>query len=570
MKQSNVFGNSEVIAKAYGIDLGTTNSAIAEHVGPGVAEIIPLETSNGKTMPSCVMWLGGDNWVVGDEAYKNRHKKNVAYSMKRMIGTKEVVTLEFEGDKRELGAVEFSSLVLKGLLEKAGELYKGIKNVVISVPAHFNDIEIKDTIEAGKIAGLNVISIVREPTAASLVYDTGDSDRRVLVYDLGGGTYDISRVDLLTTDPKVVEKGNEVYGTTLETDFKKERIFKVIKNDGDNRLGGDDVDTIAVNMLLSQLTTMGERIEDVSQESIEQLKLVVEDTKKMGNILKRDVTIDVGGNDVTLELTQNIIQTAYHSVYTRTKKILERVQSPSELKNLDAIALVGGSTKSEILKGFLRRDFPGATINDGLNPDEAVALGASLHANQLFTGEGGMQVEDVVSLGIGVLTGKRISNVVPKNTRIPFHIKEQFVTTEDNQPIVMVDVYQGNSSFKEENVHLGRVEVEIEPGPKGKEVIIHLKSNANGLLYCEATVDGKTEGKPLKNLLGGEESKAEPKKKLSAKERRLIVWTERIQSLPEGEEKEKGMELLERQNSGEDMFKEVKDFMSGLMDKKVK
>lgn len=554
------------INKAFGIDLGTTNSALAERVGEGIAEVIHLDTANGSTMPSCIMWLGGDNWEVGDKAYKLRHQRNVAYSMKRMIGTTETITLEYKGETRELGAVEFSSIVLKGLIEKAGLLYKGIHHVVISVPAHFNDAEIKDTIEAGKLAGLNVMNILREPTAASLVYDTGDADKRVLVYDLGGGTFDVSRVDLLTVDPKVVEKGNEVYGTNLDTNFSKERVFRVVANDGDNRLGGDDVDNIVVNMLIAQLTPLGIDAQELTDEDRESLKLIVEETKKMGNVFSREIKIEVGGEDIVLELTGKHIEDAYHIIYQRTKRIIDSLTKPSELRNLDAIALVGGSTKSDLLKGFLRRDYTGVVINSGLDPDQAVALGAALQAHQQYTGGGKMQIEDVIPLSIGVLTENRIETVVPRNSRIPFKVTKNFVTVVDDQPIVVVDIYQGNSTFKDECLFLGRLDIMIENlEPAGKQIQVHLMSNANGLLICEVTIDGKTESKPLKNLIGGSEDSSEDKveqKKLTSQEKRIIVWSGIINNLPEEDPNKKtGLELIEKMNQGNDSYRELRKFM---------
>ena len=231
---------------AYGIDLGTTNSCIAVIQAGNTPKVIKLKDGN-VTMPSCVMWKGGDKFVVGREAYKNRYKASAIYSVKRLMGTDEKVVLQYGMKTKVMTPVEVSAKILEGLVEQASTDFKDIKDVVITVPAYFNNRQVEDTIKAGEMAGLNVLRILREPTAASLVYDMeaiGRDEINVLVYDLGGGTFDASLLRIKKSGGDLSELTN-LYGDLGVGDSDESSysmLDNVIDTDGDSRLGGDDID----------------------------------------------------------------------------------------------------------------------------------------------------------------------------------------------------------------------------------------------------------------------------------------------------------------------------------------
>lgn len=535
--------------KGFGIDLGTTNSCIAVLEDGGIPRVIKLK-SGGTTMPSCVMWKGGDDFVVGKEAYCHSDQPNVAYSMKRMMGTDESVQLRYDGEERKLTPVEFSTLVLKNLVEEAGEMYKDIRNVVITVPAHFNNKEIEDTLEAGKRAGLNVLQIMREPTAAALLYDNSEKDSKILVYDLGGGTFDVSLVEIFTKDNEMLEAANAVYGTEFKVDGSGvSKIYNVKKNDGDMRLGGDDVDQLLVNVALSQLTQAGLDVELIPKETKEWLRLQVESFKKMGSFLSVDLKVcyeEIGSGrkvEQGIEIKEADLKRAVMSIYRKSKAIAQGVLKGESLAGLDAITLVGGSTKSAILKKALSADFPAVHINDSLNPDEAVALGAAIQANRLLRKDGSLSIQDITPLAIGVDSAGKMKHLIEKNTKIPFSRTEKFTTVQDGQESIAVNVYQGNTTLLEECTYLGSIVIsDLEPRKAGEvEIYVRLQSDSNGLLFCTVTVDDKTSTKELKNLLGAEQES----KRLSPKERRLLVWGKKVASLPDGKDKERAEELLQ-------------------------
>ena len=527
--EMNLFGNDrdrkeDKATPCFGIDLGTTNSAIAIVKEGNTPEIIPLE--NGKvTMPSCVMWLGEkdgiDQFVVGHEAYKLRHLPNVVYSVKSLMGTDKTVELTYNGVTKSFTPVQISAEILKGLCAQIAYKYPTVKDVVVTVPAYFNNNKIKDTQEAGKLAGLNLLATFREPTAAALLYTAtrkSTADENILVYDLGGGTFDISLVKSKRVDvrPEIdaiygfePPQGEESNGITLD----------VIAKNGNMKLGGDDLDTEMRRIMYHKIESQGYSTKNLSKETQELILLKLEDMKKGGTLkngpgnYKDTWTLKYTDGtptvDVELQITVKDFLVATDKIYKRTKYLLDEMLV--EGMEIDSIALVGGSTKSDILKGLLKSDYPDIVINDALNPDESVALGAALQAKRLKYGDKNIKVFDILPLSIGVLVNNRVNKVLYKNQSVPFSQTKRYITSEDNQSVIHIDVYQGNSTIPEECVYLGKLVIDnLPPHKKGTlSVFVTLSVDADGVLKCRTKVGNQVKEIELINVVKGEIDKSE-------------------------------------------------------------
>lgn len=569
MEKMKVFdkmaNDSDIINKAtptVGIDLGTTNSCVAIIKGGAVPQIIPMKNGN-STLQSCVMWTGkNDEFIVGQEAYNNRYKPNVIYSVKRLMGTDKQVTLKYGGKEKVLSPEEVSSKILRALMDNIKDQYGDIKDVVITVPAYFNNKQIEATRKAGEIAGLNVIKTFREPTSASLCYDIKSEamgEQLILVYDLGGGTFDASLLRISRNED--CSDLDAIYGFKPNTASDKSggKTLAVVKIDGDSVLGGDDIDNELTNIVLAKLASTGVDIEAIPKSYVEELKLNLEQKKKSGNGIF-DLRLNFKLNDqkgtkiaTVIKLLPDDFYHATEKIYNKTKIKMQSVLNGLNINSLDSIVLVGGSTKSTFIKRLLKRDFPGVKINDALNPDESVALGASIEANRVkYKDMSNVQVFDVLPLPIGILSDNdKVTKVIMKNQVVPYTSVRQFSTTKDNQKCINVDVYQGESIMAAECTFLGTLQ--IDNIPKGKagtiSIAIQLNVNAEGLLKCKVKVGGITEEKVLVNLFAGSEEKKESKATVdtcnleSGDKRKLVRWRRFADTL-EDEESEKMLSKL--------------------------
>lgn len=486
-------------SKIFGIDLGTTNSAIALRTASSVPTLIKV--GRKTTLPSCVMWENGQ-FIVGEEAYAKRYQPNVIYSVKRLMGSNEVIKLVDGENSISLTPAEVSSYILKELCNRASTYYDNIKDVVITVPAYFNQKQIEDTLKAGELAGLNVHHILKEPTSAGYVYsniDSAESGEQV-IYDLGGGTFDVTHSVLIRKTPEVQKTINYLesyYGIKLNTansDAGDKYYSRVLGTYGDMHLGGDDIDEVLATMLLSHENL---KRQDMSDENFEQLVLECEKFKKSG-MHGSDFTI--AGK--TFHMEQDLLKAATREIYDRTLAIMQPLFSNIKSKNIKSIILVGGSTKSKYIREWLASDFPMATIVCSLNPDETVAQGAASIGYDIAGGVP-FKFQDVLPLAIGVLVDEsRVSTCLPTNTSIPYSTSKVYTTLYDNQQVLEVKLYQGLSSNPEECTFLGTIKIEnLPPASKGElDIIIDFILAVNGRLRVQATIGDLTKDIEIENI----------------------------------------------------------------------
>lgn len=496
--------NIEKNSPAYGIDLGTTNSCIGIVGNSEIPSIIELDDRK-VTMPSCVLWDGNkDEFIVGEEAYKQRYKPNACYSVKRLMGSGEIVKFVHGKKRISKSPAEVSSIILKGLIKKASTVYKDIKDVVITVPADFKTPQIKDTLLAAEMAGLNVLNIMKEPTAASLVYKLDKKPGTVLVYDLGGGTFDVSIVNITKSN-----SGKSSFLDVLGVADSSKDVVTVLATKGNSKLGGDDLDRMMWEVVENKLSLLGCPVSKIKDEDREKLTLKLENLKKIDNFLnftlKIDFTLKTG-----IKFTGDVVFTRDDYIYcTRklfnlTKPYINDVIKMSKL-NISSIVLVGGSTKNEHLRKMITDEYPNVDIYKYLNPDESVALGAAIQAKRLKFGSDTLEIFDVISNPIGIRASNKVIRLIDKNQSIPYSNQKMFSTMVDDQKSVSVEVYEGTGMYPCDNTYLGNLV--IEDLPKGKAgtvgVIVQLGVDSSGLLICKAKhTDGEWKEAKLVNILG--------------------------------------------------------------------
>src|SRR6478672_9817414 len=493
--------------KVIGIDLGTTNSVVAVMEG-GDPVVIP-NAEGGRTTPSVVGFTKDGERLVGQIAKRQAvtNPQNTVFSIKRFMGRKmnevkeeagrvpykvvsganDVATVEVQG--KRFSAPEVSAMILQKMKQTA-EDYLGhqVTKAVVTVPAYFNDSQRQATKDAGKIAGLDVLRIINEPTAAALAYGLDKKkDEKVAVFDLGGGTYDISVLELY-----------EVEGS---------RQFEVKATNGDTHLGGDDFDQRVIDWIVAEFKR--DQTIDLSKDpmALQRLKEAAEKAKmELSSTMSTDInlpfiTADASGpKHLNYSLTRAKFEQLVDDLIRRTIPPMEKALKDAGLKpeEIDEVILVGGSTRmpkiQQIVKDFFKKD-----PHKGVNPDEVVAIGAAIQGAVLTGEQKDVLLLDVTPLSLGIETLGGVTTVlIPRNTTIPTKKTETFSTADDNQSTVEIHVLQGEREMARDNRTIGKFQLTgIPPAPRGMpQVEVTFDIDANGILHV--TAKDKTTGKEQK------------------------------------------------------------------------
>lgn len=475
------------IKKAIGIDLGTTNSCVSYFKSTDGSQGAPITipVNGAQTLPSCVSLVNGE-YIVGSQAYDMRYLPNTVYSVKRKIGIEDSVSLtdSVTGETRTLSPKEVSAIILKEIKKTVDRDFGSTDIVTITVPAHFSALQTKLTQEAGVAAGWDEVHIIKEPTAASLAYqiETEKETERLLVFDLGGGTFDVAMVELMTPQEEVatVQQAEsnplltDFYGIKETTETTKNKIVRVLASDGDVQLGGDDIDRAILRRVFYNASLHGEDLSaryPVGSADYEKLLLAVEQIKKEG--YSGNITLD----DHTITVSIDDVEFGYNKILRRCVDIAKPLISEAGVA-IDRVILVGGSTKSPFVANYLEKHLEIKEVSSALNPDETVGLGASINT-ALKLGISNTKFIDIVPETIGILRSTGVPlTILKEGTPLPAQGTQVMQSVDDKDLKILLVGRRG--------VLIGTV---IVPNDK-KDTIVEIKASLS--LDSVLTISAKT------------------------------------------------------------------------------
>ncbi len=533
-----------------GIDLGTTNSLVAI-IHPESKQPIALKEHNTSSLvPSIVHFDELGNAIVGEEAkhYLETDPQNTIFSAKRLMGksykdiqenagffTYKVIDddtdslVKVQVGNRFYSPIDLSSFILKELKQRAEHILKTpVTKAVITVPAYFNDAQRQATRDAGKLAGLDVLRIVNEPTAASLAYGLGlrkDEEKTIAVYDLGGGTFDISILRI------------------------NNGIFEVLSTNGNTYLGGDDLDRSIVQYWMKQTGIAEDELKQ-NKELSQGLRLRAEEAKKQ---LSSEDSFSIEWNGNTLSITKKIFESLIKPLIAQTIDACRSALTDSKLstKDIDTIVMVGGSTRVPAVKEAVSAFF-GKAVNDSVNPDEVVALGAAVQADILAGNNKDFLLLDITPLSLGIETmGGLMDVLIPRNAKIPTKVGRQYTTQKDGQGSMRISVFQGERDLVKDNRKLAEFSLSGIPGmPAGMpKVEVSFLINADGILVVKA-----------KELRSGAEQEIEVKPQYGLTDEE--VEKRLLESITHAKDDMQTRALVEAKTEGEQILSVTEKFIS--------